>query len=108
LAKKTFLLVPVHPGSGLTTVSLGMVRAFDRLGARVAFFKPVGQTCSGDHGPERSTHFIRATTHLQPSPPIPLEQAERMMSEHQRDALMSQVIENFHQSTLDADVVVVE
>ncbi len=31
-----------------------------------------------------------------------------MMSEHQRDALMSQVIENFHHSSRDADVVVVE
>ena len=106
--KKTIYLVPVNPGCGLTTVALGMVRAFDQLGVRVAFFKPLVQQDSDDPSAEKSTHFIRTTTQLQPTTPIPLERAERLVTAHQFDRLMNEVITAFHQSTGDAEVVIVE
>ncbi len=106
---KTILyLIPVNSRSGLTTIALGVIRAFDQLGVRVAFFKPLRQHEKDDLGPERSTHFIRATTTLNPSPPIAVELAERLVNEHQKDSLMSDVIAAFHESTADAEVVVVE
>jgi phosphate acetyltransferase len=108
MTTRTLFLVPVHSRSGLTTVSLGMVRAFDQIGVRVAFFKPLGQHNQSDSGPERSTHFIRATTHLNPSTPIPLDEAERMIAANQRDALMNQIISDFHESSRGAEVVVIE
>ena len=55
----TLFLAPSGSGVGLTTVTLGLVRALDSLGVRVAFFKPIGQLFGHDQGPERSTHFIR-------------------------------------------------
>ena len=106
--KKILYLVPVNPRSGLTTIALGMIRAFDQLGVRVAFFKPLRQHETYDPGPERSTHFIRITTDLNPSPPIPLEQAERLANEHQTDRLMSEVMAAFQKTTADAEVVVIE
>lgn len=48
-----FMLVSTGAGAGLTTVSLGMVRALDRLGIHTGFYKPVAQLHEGDHGPER-------------------------------------------------------
>ena len=97
--KKILYLVPVNPRSGLTTIALGMIRAFDQLGVRVAFFKPLRQHENYDPGPERSTHFIRITTELNPSPPIPLEQAERLANEHQTERLMSEVMAAFQKTT---------
>ena len=67
----TLFLAPSGSGVGLTTIALGLVRALDARGVRVAFFKPIGQTFNGDSGPERSTHFIRSTTQLRPADPIP-------------------------------------
>ena len=106
--RHAFFLAPAGSGVGLTTVALGLVSALDRKGVRVAFFKPIAQETEGDSGPERSTHFIRATTALQPADPIPLATATKTISEQGMDELMSQVIGAYGASTASADMVVVE
>ena len=106
--RHAFFLAPAGSGVGLTTVALGLVSALDRKGVRVAFFKPIAQETEGDSGPERSTHFIRATTALQPADPIPLATATKTISERGMDELMSQVIGAYGASTESADMVVVE
>ena len=106
--RHAFFLAPAGSGVGLTTVALGLVSALDRKGVRVAFFKPIAQETEGDSGPERSTHFIRATTALQPADPIPLATATKMISEQGMDELMSQVIGAYGTSTASAEMVVVE
>ena len=103
-----FFLAPAGSGVGLTTVALGLVSALDRKGVRVAFFKPIAQETEGDSGPERSTHFIRATTTLHPADPIPLAIATKTISERGMDELMSQVIGTYGASTASAEMVVVE
>ena len=104
----TLFLAPVGSGCGLTSLSLGLFRALDNHGIRVAFYKPIGQPAGDDSGPERSTHFIRATTALKPSTPIPLEEAERLIGTGHLDELLERVVRAFHQSSGNADVVVVE
>jgi phosphate acetyltransferase len=106
--KHAFFLAPAWTGVGLTTVALGLVNALDRRGVRVAFFKPIAQASEGDSGPERSTHFIRATTSLTPADPIPLATAIKTISEQGMDQLMGSVIAAYGESTASADVVVVE
>ncbi|MGA0368376.1 MAG: AAA family ATPase, partial [Kiritimatiellia bacterium] len=69
-------LIPTGPRVGLTSVSMGLVRALDRNGIKAAFFKPVAQLFRGDTGPERSTYVIRNTTELTPPEPIPYAEAD--------------------------------
>jgi phosphate acetyltransferase len=106
--KHAFFLAPAGIEVGLTTIALGLVSALDRRGIRVAFFKPIAQTGEGDTGPDRSTHFVQATTSLRPANPIPLATAMKTIAEQGLDALMGQVIAAYHESTGSADVVVVE
>jgi phosphate acetyltransferase len=106
--RHAFFLAPAGSGVGLTTVALGLVNALDRKGVRVGFYKPIAQETEGDSGPERSTHFIRATTSLRPADPIPLATATKTISERGLDELMSQVIGAYGTSTVSADMVVVE
>jgi hypothetical protein len=79
--KHAFFLAAAGTSVGLTTVSLGLFNAHDRRGVRVAFFKPISQLTDAVPGVERSTHFIRATTTLQPADPIPVFTATKMISE---------------------------
>ncbi|PWU07246.1 MAG: phosphate acetyltransferase [Verrucomicrobia bacterium] len=107
----TIFLAPVDSGCGLTSLALGLVRALDKRGIRVAFCKPIGQ--SGNSGNEqsqsdRSPHFIRATTSLRPTNPISLEDAEKLMRESRWDELLEKVIRIFHESVGDADVAIIE
>ena len=89
-------------------MALGLVRALDNRGIRVAFFKPIEQRSEHDVGPERSTYFIQQTSTLAPAAPIPLELAERLLSSGRTDELLDRVMRGFHASRGDADVVVVE
>jgi phosphate acetyltransferase len=104
----TLFLVPCGPSVGLTSVALGLVRALDRRGIRVGFFKPIGQGPRGDSGPERSTYFVRQTTSLTPVDPIPFEEAAELISSQRTDELFDRVMRGFHQSLGGADVMVVE
>ena len=104
----TFYLVPSGGGVGLTSLALGLVRALDNRGIRVAFFKPIGQPVGHDTGPERSTYFIRRLSPLTPATPISLEEAGRMILARRTDELLERVMRDFHASAGNADVVVVE
>lgn len=104
----TLFLVPCGQGVGLTSVALGLLRALDRRGIRVAFFKPIGQHFGRDTGPERSTYFVRKTSALTPAEPVPLEEAQRLVASGRTDELFARVMRGFHESAGDADVVVVE
>lgn len=106
--KRILYLAPAASSAGLTTVTLGLVRALDRIGFRVGFYKPIGQSVSASDQIERSTHFVRQTTQLPAADPIPLEQATRFMSEGHMDELMSRVIDGFHASGENADIMIVE
>jgi len=103
-----FLLVSTGSGAGLTTISLGMVRALDQLGIRSGFCKPVAQFHDGDMGPERSTQLIKSMTTIMPPTPIGLSRVKSMLGADQEDLLMEEVIQLYHQSSAHADVVIVE
>jgi phosphate acetyltransferase len=106
--KQCIYLVPTGTGVGLTSVSMGLVRALDRSGIKAAFFKPVAQLFRGDTGPERSTFVIRNTTELNPPQPISYAEVNRELSAGHSDQLMERIMELYHQAAQDADVVVTE
>lgn len=109
----SFFIAPTTTGTGLTSVCLGLVRALDRLGVRVAFYKPIAQESpnqqkSKNKGPERSTHFMRETVGLHPAKPLNLHYAQEQLSIGKGDNLMEEVISLYQQSSQDADVVIIE
>lgn len=106
--KQCIYLVPSGVGVGLTSVSMGLVRALDRSGIRASFFKPVAQLFRGDTGPERSTHVIRETTDLMPPDPIPYREVVREITAGSTDRLMERIMELYHQVAENADIVVAE
>lgn len=106
--KQCIYLVPTGTGVGLTSVSMGLVRALDRSGTKAAFFKPVAQLFRGDTGPERSTYVIRHTTELNPPDPIPYADVVAELSSDGMDRLLEQIMGLYHEAAGDADVIVVE
>ncbi len=104
----SFYLAPTTSGTGLTSVCLGLVRALDQLGVRVAFFKPIAQIYGTDTGPGRSAKLIQQTVGLQSAPSIALAYAQNKVAHGEFDELMEEVIVNYQTSIRDADVVVVE
>ena len=105
---QTFFIAPTDFGVGLTSISLGLVRALERGGLKVGFFKPIAQPHPGDTGPERSTELMARTHGLKPPTPLSLGQVERMLGDGQLDELLEEIIRLYQQACVGKDVVVVE
>ncbi len=104
----TFFIAPTDFGVGLTSISLGLVRALERAGLKVGFFKPIAQPHQGDAGPERSTELIARTHGLTPPAPLLLAEVERMLGDGQIETLMEEIVSRFQQVASDCNVVIVE
>ncbi|RVU84120.1 phosphate acetyltransferase [Leucothrix sargassi] len=109
---RTFLLSPTAYGDGLTSASLGMVRALQKRSLRVGFFKPISQPSPSDKKSDnthvdKSSYFIQSVTGFTPPKSIELEHAQQLLSDGKRSDLMEEVVRLFQQIE-DVDVVVVE
>src|SRR5690625_4249585 len=101
-----YYLAPTGPGVGLTSVSLGLLHALDRLGTRVGFLKPIAQP--GASGPDRSTHFARSSSDLDPPEALHYSSAEALLRQGRESHLLAEVVGRFQQVATGADVVIVE
>lgn len=105
---RTIMLIPIGSGVGVTSVSLGMVRALERQGVAVNFFKPIAQPRPGDSGEERSTATLRNSSNIQPPEPFSMKYAEGLISSDKTSDLLENIVERFREGTKDSDVTVVE
>lgn len=48
---RTIMLIPAEPGIGLTSVSLGVIRAMERKGVRLSMYKPISHFRDGQSSP---------------------------------------------------------
>lgn len=104
----TFFIAPTGFGVGLTSISLGLVRALELAGLKVGFYKPIAQPHPGDLGPERSSELIARTHGLTPPKAMELAQVERLLGDGQLDELLEEIVGRYQQVAEDRDVVIVE
>lgn len=104
---KTLFLAPTRNGVGLSSTALGLTRALERQGLKVAFLKPIAQTF--ETRTDDSVQFARAVAHLTTPDPIPLARAEELLSQGGEEELMEQVIALAREAAGEAsDVLVAE
>lgn len=104
----TLMILPTQQGVGLTSVSLGLVRALDSRGLTVGFIKPIAQPHPGDPGPERSTSMLRVSSALNPPEPLSIQYADRLLSENRLGELMEQIVGQYNQAAQGHSIMVVE
>lgn len=102
-----FFIVPTGPGVGLTSVCLGLVRALEQEGLRVGFIKPIRQP-GDDAGLERSTEFVRRSTHIVPGEPLAYGAAEALLAAGRQSELLQALVGSFERAAAGTDVVIVE
>ncbi|MBP7149231.1 MAG: phosphate acetyltransferase [Acidobacteria bacterium] len=99
----TVLVAPAGRRVGLTTTCLGIVRALDRLGIRVAFVKPIA-----GRGRNHSAALMRLGAHLSPPPSVERELAAELLAAGDDQTLMEHVVEIAGRAAEDAEVLVAE
>lgn len=106
---RTIMLIPTGTSVGLTSVSLGVIRAMERKGVRLSVFKPIAQPRSGGDAPDQTTTIVRASSSTTTAAePLKMSHVESLLSSNQKDVLMEEIIANYHANTQDAEVVLVE
>lgn len=121
---RTFFLSPTAYGDGLTSATLGVVRALQKRGVKVGFFKPISQPIRSEKNKDKSLNsgkvksdaanvedkssfFINSVTGFKAPKSIELDYAQRLLSEGKRGDLMEEVVRQF-QEIDNVDVIVVE
>ncbi|GDY15143.1 phosphate acetyltransferase [Planctomycetota bacterium] len=104
--RQTLLVAPAGHQVGLTSVALGLIRALDRLGVRIAFCKPIAQPVVGEQV-DRSLALIAMATLRLPPPAMAMAEAETLLSAGEDQVLMERVVAVADQAGA-CDVLVVE
>ena len=104
----TIMLVPVGAGTGLTSVSLGVLRAMQRKGVRISFFKPIAQPRMGGDHPDLTTSIIRNNSDMNIAEPISMARAEELIRNDQNDVLMEDIVARFKKAADNSDVTLIE
>ncbi|HET9555136.1 MAG TPA: phosphate acetyltransferase [Anaeromyxobacteraceae bacterium] len=98
----TIVVAPAGRQVGLTTVCLGLVRAFDRLGVRVAFAKPIAA-----RGEDRVSALMTLGAQVSPPEPISRHEADDLLARGDDQTLMERVVALCARAAEGADVLVV-
>src|SRR5690554_7412712 len=91
---KSLFIAPTSLDSGLTSVCLGLLRALEREGVSVGFYKPFSQSvhrgeARHNEGKDSLVEFVRSRSHVQTPDPLPLKQAQQLRSEEHTSELQS-------------------
>lgn len=105
---RTIMLVPISAGVGLTSVSLGVLRAMERKGVNVSFFKPIAQPRSGTDQPDLTSTIISASSDMKIAESTPMSAAESFISNEKMDVLLEQIVERYNTISNDSEVVLIE
>jgi phosphate acetyltransferase len=110
---KSLFFSPTSLDSGLTSVCLGMLRALERVGVSVGFYKPFSQSVHRaesrhNNGQDSSVAFVRASSHMTPPDPIPLKEAQQLLNQGKSDYLLERVVGEFRKVANEVDVVIIE
>jgi len=103
---KSIFIAPTAKNAGLTSVSMGLLRALDELGVRVGFFKPLTQVASGKE--DHSVHFAKAINHIDTPDAINILEAQAYISRGDKGLLMEKISENYHQVQQKYDLIIIE
>ncbi|BAE74882.1 Phosphate acetyltransferase [Sodalis glossinidius str. 'morsitans'] len=105
---RTIMLIPTGTSVGLTSVSLGVIRAMERKGVSLSVFKPIAQPRSGEDTLDATTRIIRANSTIPSAEPLAMSYVESLLGSNQQDVLMEEIIARYHANTQEAEVVLVE
>ena len=105
---RTIMLVPISAGVGITSVSLGALRALERNGVSVSFYKPVAETVKQERNQDRSNEILRSATNLKVPDSYSMHHAESMIGRDKLPDLLENILARFREGTGNADVAIVE
>ncbi|WP_078083208.1 phosphate acetyltransferase [Microbulbifer mangrovi] len=105
---RTIMLVPISDGVGITSVSLGTLRALERNGVSVSFYKPISETVHHEKNRDRSNEILRRASNLKVPESFTMHHAELMIGRDDLSGLLEDILARFREGANKTDVAIVE
>ncbi|KJY83514.1 phosphate acetyltransferase [Vibrio galatheae] len=105
---RTIMLIPASAGVGLTSVSMGVLRAMERKGVKVSFYKPISQPREGGDQPDLTSTIVGRNSDVKIGQPLAMSIAENLIGNDNMDELLETIVERYNQINKDADVTLIE
>lgn len=105
---RTIMLIPTGTSVGLTSVSLGVIRAIKQKGLSVSVFKPISQPRFGEDTLDATIRIIRANSTIPSVEPLAMSYVKSLLGSNQQNVLMEKIIARYHENTQEAEVLLVE
>lgn len=100
------MLVPTGTNVGLTSVSLGVIRAIARQGLKLGVFKPISQQVKGMHS--ETTSILRTNSKVFVADSIKINHSDTLISPDKKDVLMEEIVNRLEKIKKQADIALVE
>ncbi|SJN54396.1 phosphate acetyltransferase [Vibrio ruber] len=105
---RTIMLIPISAGVGLTSVSLGVIRAMERKGVKVSFFKPIAQPRHGGDQPDLTSAILSSSSDIKIAEPMQMSKVETLIGSEKMDVLLESIVERYNQINKDSEVTLIE
>ncbi len=105
---RTIMLVPTSAGVGLTSVSMGVLRAMERKGVNVSFYKPIAQPRHGGDQPDLTSTIVSNSSDMLVGQPLPMSEAENLYGSEKVDVLLETIVERYNQVNKNSEVTLIE
>ncbi|MCK6262786.1 phosphate acetyltransferase [Vibrio sp. ZSDE26] len=105
---RTIMLIPTSAGVGLTSVSMGVLRAMERKGVNVSFYKPIAQPRSGKDQPDLTSTIIEANSSIIVGQPTPISTAENLIGSEKMDVLLESIVAEYNKVNGESEVTLIE
>lgn len=103
---RSYFVAATQPNVGLTSVSLGLLRALQRQGLKVAFVKPITKRTPDT---EPSVLFARSICKVVNTPdPLPMSLVTQYVTSGKTDELLEDIVSLAMSANVGADVLVIE
>jgi phosphate acetyltransferase len=104
---RSLLVAPVADHAAMARTCLGLLRALDRRGVKVAYVKPVAQP-RADGRPDQSAELVAAIAALRPPEPVTTAQLEELLGEGELDVVLEKIVAAWKPVYGGSDVVVIQ
>jgi phosphate acetyltransferase len=87
---------------------MGVLRAMERKGVNVSFYKPIAQPRHGGDQPDLTSTIVGNSSDMQVGQPLPMSEAENLYGSEKVDVLLETIVERYNQVNKNAEVTLIE
>ncbi|MGF1739783.1 phosphate acetyltransferase [Vibrio profundum] len=106
---RTIMLIPISAGVGLTSVCMGVLRAMERKGVKVSFYKPIAQPrVDTENYTDLSSSILASTSDIKIGEPTSMSEAEHFIGTDNIDELLETIVERYNHINKGSEVTLIE